>query len=97
MWCSEVISKDTDCLNSLSLLLTKLDGLSICAGQPDVHFVKMVAAKKGKIISPDGKVTAYIDDDTCTKTIRTEDCELICPTTKCESCKPYRANFEINV
>ena len=78
---------------TLSLLLTKLDGLSICAGQPDAHFVKMVAAKKGKIISPDGKVTAHIDDDTCTKTVCTGDCELICPTTKCESCKPYRANL----
>ena len=78
---------------TLSLLLTKLDGLPICAGQPDVHFVKMVAAKKGKIISPDGKVAAYVDDDTCTKTIRTGDCELICPTPKCESCKSYRANL----
>ena len=78
---------------TLSLLLTKLDGLSICAGQPDVHFVKMVAAKKGRIISPDGKIAAYVDDDTCTKTVRTGDCELICPTTKCESCKPYRANL----
>ena len=77
------------------MLLTKLDGLFICAGQPDVHFVKMVAAKKGRIISPDGKVAAYVDDDTRTKTICTGDCELVCPTTKFESCKPYRANLRL--
>lgn len=77
----------------LSQLLTKLDGLSVCAGQSDVHFVKMVAAKKGKIVSPDGKVAAYVDDDSYTKTVRTADCELICPSAKCESCKAYRANL----
>ena len=53
----------------------------------------MVAAKKGKIISPDRKITAYVDDDTGTKTVRTADCELICLSTKCESCKVYRANL----
>lgn len=78
---------------SLSRLLTKLDGLSICAGQSDIHFVKMVAAKKGKILSPNGKIAAYVDDDSYTKTVRTADCELICPSTKCESCKSYRANL----
>ena len=49
--------------------------------------------KKGKIVSPDGKVAAYVDDDSYTKTVRTADCELICPSTKCESCKAYRANL----
>lgn len=51
-------------LNSeiLSQLLTKLDGLSIRVGQPDLHFVKIVAAKKGNILSPDGMVAAYVDD-----------------------------------
>ena len=76
----------------LSRLLIKLDGLSICAGQSDTHFVKMVAAKKAKIVSPDGKVAAYVDDDSNAKTVRTADCELICPSEKCESCKAYRAN-----
>ena len=79
---------------SLSRLVTKVDGLSIiCARQSDVHFVKMVAAKKGKIVAPDGKVAVYVDDYTSTKTVHTADCELICPSTKCESCKTYRANL----
>lgn len=79
---------------SLSRLVTKRDGLSIiCARQSDVHFVKMVAAKKGNIVAPDGKVAAYVDDDSSTKMVHTADCELICPSTKCESCKTYRANL----
>ena len=52
----------------------------------------MVAAEKGKIISPDGKVAAYVDD-TCTKAVCKGDCELICPIPKCESCKFYRVNL----
>ena len=55
---------------SLSQLLTKLDGLSICARQSNVHLVKMVAAKKGKTTSPDGKVTTYVDDDSYTKMVQ---------------------------
>jgi len=82
-------------LNSktLSLMLIKVDRLSICAGQPDEHFVRMVAAKKGKVLSQDGKVAAYVDSDTCPRTVRTVDCELLSPTTKCQSCKAYRANL----
>ena len=78
----------------LSQLLTKWDDLLICIGQPDAHFVKMVAAKKGKIISPSGKVAAYVYSDTCTKTVRTTECELVCPSAKCESCKAYRSNLK---
>lgn len=36
----------------------------------------MVAAKKGKITSPDGKVVMYVDDDSYTKMVHTADCEL---------------------
>ena len=53
----------------------------------------MVAAQKGKIVSPDRNIAAYIDDDSHTKTVHTADCELICPSAKCESCKVYRANM----
>ena len=36
------------------------------------YTVKMVATKKGKIVSPDGKVAAYFDDF-YTETVRTTD------------------------
>ena len=85
---------DTLSSETLSRLLTKLDCLSICVGQTDQHFIKMVVAKKGrKIFSRDGKVAAYVDDDTCTSTVRTADCQLISPAIKCQSCQTYRENL----
>ena len=66
-------------------LFSKIDSLSICAGQTDHHFVEKVATKKGKIISYDGKVSAYIDNcitvtngKTLLHTVRTSECELFC-------------------
>ena len=49
--------------------------------------------QRSKIVSPDGKVAAYVDDDSYAKTFHTADCELLCPCAKCESCKAYRANL----
>ena len=43
--------------NSLSELLSKLDMLRVCLGHPDTH---MLRAKKGKIISPDGKIVCFV-------------------------------------
>ena len=37
-----VISEDNV---NLSVLVIKLDGLSMCSGQPDVHLIKMVAVQ----------------------------------------------------
>ena len=81
-------------------LLSKIDSLSICAGQTDHHCVEMVAAKKGKIISHNGKFSAYIDNCiTVTNgkillhTVRTSECELLCASKQCVSCKAYRANL----
>ena len=81
-------------------LLSKIDSLSICAGQTDHHFVEMVAAKKGKIISHNGKFSAYIDNCiTVTNgkilldTVRTSECELLYASKQCVSCKAYRANL----
>ena len=57
--------------------------------QPDHNFVK---AKKGKISSSDGTVSAVIDDmpvqfegSTCSSTVRTTKCEILCTTVKCSN------------
>ena len=51
----------------LSALLSLLDRLIVCCGQPNDHFVKMVVtSKKGKILSPAGKVAAFVDNDMVT-------------------------------
>lgn len=64
---------------SLSQLLQEIDRLKVCIGQPDTHFVKTVHAKKGKILSQDGKI-AYIDEcvaivsgENYTQTVRRSD------------------------
>ena len=44
----------------LSQLLAMIDKLTICTGQPDDHFLHMVLAKKGKILSSNG-IAAYVD------------------------------------
>ena len=84
----------------LSNLFCKIESLFVCAGHVDIHFVKMVLAKKGKIISPDGKVAAYIDNyavelngERYTNTVHTSNCELLCSSLKCSPCKAYRANL----
>lgn len=68
----------------LSQILSLLDHLHICAGQPDEHFVKMVVAKKGKILSPNGKVVAAVDKSPVelngtfySQTVRTSECEVL--------------------
>ena len=81
-------------------LFSKIEDLFVCEGHKDIHFVKMVAARKGKIVSPDGKIVAYVDNHTIerngeiyTSTVRTSDCEVLCSTLRCSSCKSYRANL----
>ncbi len=46
---------------SLNKLLSMLESLKICAGQPDLTYVAMVKDKKGKILSRDGSIAAQID------------------------------------
>ena len=88
-------------LQSLETLLTVVDKLNICAGHPELHFIKMLTAKKGKILAPTGKVSAYLDENTVvnvnsklyTKTVRTPECEVLCNTVKCSVCKCYQPNL----
>ena len=71
---------DAETLNKLILFL---ENLQICAGQPDPTFVSMVTAKKGRVFSPDGTVTAVIDNipvefggNKYCNTVRTSRCEI---------------------
>ena len=84
--------------DSLNNLLQLLDCLHVCCGQPDSHFISMVNAKKGKIISSDGKVAASIDQyapvainsEHYQATVRTGSCEMVTTSHKCSACKLYR-------
>ena len=84
----------------LSALLSLLDRLIVCCGQPDDHFVKMVVtSKKGKILSPAGIVAAFVDNDMVTfiflhhQTVRTSDCEILSLSSRCSKCALYRNNL----
>lgn len=88
-------------LPTLESLLAQIDRLNICCGQPDSHFVSMVNAKKGKILTGNGKVTARVDHYSnvilngtlYSETVRTTSCELLTNFAKCTSCKDYRPNL----
>ena len=79
--------------STFSQLLKNVDELRLCEGQPDNHFVKMVTAKKGKILSNDGKFVAFVDEVDGKKTVRTCNCELLVSDSKCSSCQSYRSNL----
>ena len=86
----------------LSNLLQVLDKLHICAGHPDPHLVEMVSLKKGKIVSKNGEVAAYVDENPVElngtsygKTVRSARCELIGHSIKCSSCTSYRGNLRV--
>ena len=49
--------------NQLQHLLCLLDQLRVCPGHPDDHYVDMVRAKEGKLISTSGDIAAYIDSN----------------------------------
>ena len=60
-----------------SNLMSKLNNLNVCVGQPDTKFVDVCAAKNGQILSHNKQVVAYLDSTACvsdgqmyTKTVR---------------------------
>ncbi len=86
---------------TLENLLLEIDRLHVCCGHPDAQFVAMVNAKKGEILTANGKVSAKIDSHASVSlngvsypdTVRTENCELLTTSAKCSCCKSYRANL----
>ena len=86
--------------DKLNRLLELLDQLKVCAGQPDKHYVHMVSAKKGKILSPHGKVVAYFDrvkvdvnGEIYQQTLCTSDHEIASHSLKCPAFTSYRSNL----
>ena len=83
---------------SLNGLIELLERLHVCCGQPDSHFLSMIEAKKGRIVSANGNVSAYMDSyspvslngQLFQKTVRTSSCELLSTAQKCSLCKSYR-------
>ena len=82
--------------HSLQSLLSQIESLHVCVGQPDSHFVSMLKTKKGgKVLSSKGQYKAYVDQYTSQSqqvkvTVRTESCEMLVESQKCGPCKAYR-------
>ena len=84
--------------HELCNFLCKLDALTLCPGHPDVHFVRMAAAKGGSFFSPSGEITAYLDGNGIfqlngkmySETVRASKCHRLAQGTKCAECMSYR-------
>lgn len=96
-----VLSKVPSTLStdSLQSFVHTLSQYQVCPGHPDAQFVRMVEAKKGKLVSKDGKSiaamvddfsTVYLNGDAYSKTVRVSTCEMLLHGTKCPSCVSYR-------
>ena len=84
-------------------ILKFIDGLSVCAGHPDAHYMEM--AKEKKVFkSKDGKISASVDSfsNVCirgkvyTSTVRSSSCDILVlkGISKCQACVSYRPTLQ---
>ena len=86
-----------------SNLISKLNGLNVCVGQPDTKFIDVCIAKKGQILSRNNQVVAYLDSTACVsadgqmyaKTVRHSQCEMLVLGSRCNKCANYRDNLRV--
>ena len=86
---------------ALNQLLKLVNGLSICAGHPDQHFLDLADSHKGKFQSITNSIVAFTDTtypvflngEVYPRTIRTTACEILVHGPKCEACKKYRSSL----
>ena len=86
--------------DSFPKLLSTIDGLHVCARQPDEHFMHMVQNKKGKILSSKGDIVGIVDNTTVelngkfySQTFCTSECEILCNSVKCSFCKAIEQHY----
>ena len=77
-------------LDDIHHLLSTVDKLRVCAGHPDQQFVDMVEAREGKLYSPSGDTTAFVDRKILPATVRSNTCEMLNSSVKCAPCVRYR-------
>lgn len=89
--------------SSLHQLICAIDDSQICPGNPDDNFVTMVAARKGQLLSPSGRVVARLEENfivemhgnTYNRTVQTKSCALLVGKGEihCGSCRAYRCQL----
>lgn len=103
----QLSSRNCSCLSSIPMklniesflsLVSVVEHSSVCPGHPDEHFIAMLEAKKGKLLSKDRSAASCldtyapvnVDDKLYSKTVRCSNCELLVSKGKCSSCVRYR-------
>ena len=86
---------------SIAHLIESVENYVICPGNPDDHFIEILASCNGKIMSKDGKsVSGTLDYDSFiyggkyfSKTVRVSNCTKIIKASgrKCNNCESYRS------
>ena len=85
-----------------TLLLSRLEELNTCVGNPEPKFVSLgEAKKKGQLKSLEKEVVAYVDSSACVgighqqyaHTIRCMKCHLLTTEVRCSECAAYRKNL----
>ncbi|XP_065889859.1 uncharacterized protein [Dysidea avara] len=85
--------------NQVAMLLLQLDGLNVCSGHPEHHFIELMNNRMGKLYHASGEVAAYVDHSCriyghdgqlVSQTIRTSNCTILTEKARCISCTDYR-------
>ena len=82
-------------------LLSHIDTLNVCIGNPDHRFSALCEMYGGEFKAADGTIASFKDnyypikfeDEIYQSTIRSTKCSILTENTKCEVCKNYRATF----
>ena len=82
-------------------LLSLIDGLNVCIGNPDPRFTQLCELQDGKIKAADGTTSSYIDDffnitldgQEYQSTVRSAKCSILTSNMRCKACRKYRATL----
>ena len=82
-------------------LLSQIDTLNVCIGNPDHRFSALCEMHGGEFKAADGTIASFKDnyypikfeDEIYQSTIRSTKCSILTENTKCEVCKNYRATL----
>ena len=79
-------------------IVSKLDSLSVCIGNPDSHFIQLAESRKGVFLNSHNEPVASVDSYfpvtfegvAYERTVRATSCEVLIQGEKCDSCRNYR-------
>ena len=82
-------------------LLSLIDRLNVCVGNPDPRFTELCELQGGKIKAADGTTSSFTDDffsisldgEEYQSTVRSAKCSILTNNIRCDACKNYRATL----